>query len=202
MAISSSLGPPAPAERRVMPIAPHRLPRLRLPGAPRAPRRAAGPRPALSSGSLPLPHLGDCTHDGQPVVALAGGDRLAGRGQPVARPPRSRARRSRRRPGARRRRRRSAARCRGAARSRPRRCPSGRRWRTAAAGRSRRARRRARRPGTSAGVEPGRAEPLVGDGPPDRPGAQRAAAGRSSGSSPSTSPVTMPPPQEATRPGW
>ena len=23
--------------------------------------------PALSSGSLPLPHLGDCTHDGQPV---------------------------------------------------------------------------------------------------------------------------------------
>src|SRR3954467_1020318 len=23
--------------------------------------------PALSSGSLPLPHLGDCTHDGQPI---------------------------------------------------------------------------------------------------------------------------------------
>ena len=32
--------------------------------------------PALSSGSLPLPHLGDCTHDGQPRRALA---RLDGR---------------------------------------------------------------------------------------------------------------------------
>ncbi len=36
----------------------------------------AGP---LSSGSLPLPHLGDCTHDGQPdsqphsAIAVAGG---------------------------------------------------------------------------------------------------------------------------------
>ena len=32
------------------------------PGSP----PAARPRPVLSSGSLPLPHLGDCTHDGHP----------------------------------------------------------------------------------------------------------------------------------------
>ena len=36
----------------------------------------------MSSGSLPLPHLGDWTHDGQPS-ALAGGDRLAGGGSQV-----------------------------------------------------------------------------------------------------------------------
>ena len=35
--------------------------------ARRAPRRAPARRPALSSGSLPLPHLGDCTQDGQPL---------------------------------------------------------------------------------------------------------------------------------------
>ena len=39
--------------------------------------------PALSSGSLPLPHLGDCTHDGQPVRHSHDVDRLAGRAQPV-----------------------------------------------------------------------------------------------------------------------
>ena len=30
--------------------------------------------PALSSGSLPLPHLGDCTHDGQPLSHSQAGD--------------------------------------------------------------------------------------------------------------------------------
>ena len=108
-------------------------------------RRAAPGAPALSSGLFWLPHLGDWTHDGQPSAHSQARDRVAGRGQPVARPRGSRARRSRRRPGARRRRRRSAGRCRRAARSRRRRCPSGRRSRTAAAGRSSSARRRARR---------------------------------------------------------
>ena len=44
-------------------------------------RRATAP--ALSRGSLRLPHLGDCTHDGQPVVARAGRDHLE-RGLEVA----------------------------------------------------------------------------------------------------------------------
>ncbi len=35
--------------------------------ARRARRRAPRTAPALSSGALPLPHLGDCTQDGQPV---------------------------------------------------------------------------------------------------------------------------------------
>ena len=37
-------------------------------GAPRAARRAARPRPALSSGLFWLPHLGDWMHDGQPSM--------------------------------------------------------------------------------------------------------------------------------------
>ena len=117
-------------------------------------RRSA---PRLSSGSLPLPHLGDCTHDGQPVGALAGRDRVAGRAEPGRGRARSRARRSRRRRDGRRRRRSSAGRCPGAARSTRRRCPSGRRWRTAAASRSPRARPRAPRPGMSARLDAGRA---------------------------------------------
>ena len=80
-------------------------------GRARAGRRAARRAPALSSGWFWLPHLGDWTHDGQPVGARAGRDRVAGGAQPVARPRGSRARRSRRRRGGRRRRRRSAGRC-------------------------------------------------------------------------------------------
>ena len=38
-------------------------------------RRSTPTAPALSSGSLPLPHFGDCTHDGQPSRALARLDR-------------------------------------------------------------------------------------------------------------------------------
>jgi hypothetical protein len=45
-------------------------PDQRAAAAPRAPSPVARsttstPAPALSSGALPLPHLGDCTHDGQ-----------------------------------------------------------------------------------------------------------------------------------------
>ena len=148
-------------------------------GAPASRRSSSAIAPGLSSGLFWLPHFGDWTHDGQPVGARAGRDRLARGAQPAGRRRGSRARRSRHRPGGRRGRRRSAGRCRGAGRWRPRRCPSGRRSRTAAAGRSRRARprgrRRAGRPAASAGL----GEHVVGQGPPHGGGLQLPArAGR------------------------
>ena len=39
-------------------------------GAPSSTASSSDAAPALSSGSLPLPHLGDCTHDGQPAAQL------------------------------------------------------------------------------------------------------------------------------------
>ncbi len=53
---------------------------IRAPPRPRARRRwrastrAARSAPAFESGSLRLPHFGDCTHDGQPLCARALGD--------------------------------------------------------------------------------------------------------------------------------
>ena len=49
----------------------------------RAARRAARPAPSLSSGWFWLPHLGDCTHEGQPSSQSQERDRLPGGGQPV-----------------------------------------------------------------------------------------------------------------------
>ena len=147
--------------------------------------------PALSSGSLPLPHLGDCTHDGQPsahsqaamasrvarsqsaaAAEAALGEAGAARVAVVDEDGR-------------------APRCRGAGRWRPRRCPSGRRWRRAAAGRSRRARRRGPRPAGRPVASPACGEPC-GRRPSTTPrGCAGCRGGRSSGSSPSTSPVAQ-----------
>ena len=146
--------------------------------------------PALSSGSLPLPHLGDCTQEGQPVEALAGGDRVAGRREPGRRPRRGRARRSRRRPGARRTRRPSSAPVSGWwAVETP---PMSHRSQVANSGSSPIAACSAAcaAPGTSAAASPARSSPAAST-VHHTARVRRWRGGRSSGSSPSTSPVII-----------
>ena len=116
--------------------------------------------PALDSGSLRLPHFGDCTHDGQPDLARA----LADQPVRVLDEHVEAAKALQRDPDAAgvpvvdedRRARRSA----GGSWSTGRRCPSGRTWPAAAARRSGCARRRAaRRAAPRAGTRRGRSSP-------------------------------------------
>ncbi len=101
-------------------------------------------RPCLLSGLLRLPHLGDCTQEGQPseqlqasIASAVARTHSAASSNPL---------REACTPGVRRRRRCSAAPCRRAGQWRPRRCPTDQSWTAAAADRSWRARRRAATP--------------------------------------------------------
>ena len=116
--------------------------------------------PGLSKGSLPLPHLGDWTQEGQPASQVAGHDRLAGGAEPVlgggvAAFGEAGATgvtvidKNRRQAGVRV----------GGGRD-ARRCPSGRSWRPAAAARSRHVRRRAGCRGSPARSRRRRSGPL------------------------------------------
>ena len=127
----------------------------------------------LSRWSLPLPHLGDCTHDGQPswqphVTTLSSVARQVAIGRLEAElghpgPTRHGVVDHDRR----------LLRCRPGGRWTPRRRPIGRRWRTAGASRWRRARWRGARPASRARSTPASAATRGRDHVPDRPRHQR-----------------------------
>ena len=186
---------PGRAGSAAVPVPARRSPRPRWSSADSQRRRLTreehveqATAPALSSGSLPLPHFGDCTHDGQPsrtrrtrslrVASATRRSRPAALGEPgAARVPVV----ARRRSGA------PVSGC--SAVETP---PMSQRSHVAnkrqqpdrgVLGGVRGAGQRRPAPISAA------REPVVGDRPPHRPGPQLSRTGRSSGSSPSTSPV-------------
>ena len=166
------------------------LPDLSGPGAGRPARSTVSNRaaPALSSGSFPLPHLGDCTHDGQPDGHSHVSSTLERGGEPLGGPLEAPLARTPRRRGARRRRTRWPARCPGGPRWRPR--PTSHRSQVATRGRSPMAACSAActAPGTSTAAA--RAAASCPSVTVHQTAVVRSVrAGRSRGSSPSTSPV-------------